>query len=69
MSETKTFMDREQILDTIQDLGRSQGIYSSLYESLQILRRDDPEYYDKYMNHLVNQQFSDPVDLALFFEA
>ena len=69
MSETKkTTMGRQQILDTIKNLAHSQGLYSRLYANLQNLRRDDPEQYDQYMNHLVNQQFSDPVDLVLYFE-
>ena len=69
MSENKKFMTRRQILDTIRDLGRSQGLYSRMYASLQNLRQEDPEQFDLYMNHLVSQQFSDPVDLVLYFEA
>lgn len=68
MSEKKTTMGRQQILDTIKDLGRSQGMYSRMYANLQNLRQKDPDLYDQYMNHLVNQQFSDPVDLVLYFE-
>lgn len=68
MSENK-FMSRKQILDTIKDLSRSQGLYSRIYEAIQSLREDDPDQYDQFMNHLVNQQFKDPVDLVLFFEA
>ena len=67
MSEQK-FMTRRQILDTIKDLGRSQGFYSRMYARLQSLRRDEPEYFNQYMNHLVNQQFANPVDIVLYFE-
>ena len=67
MSEKK-FMTRRQILDTIKDLGRSQGFYSCMYARLQSLRTEDPTNYDLYMNHLVNQQFESPVDLVLYFE-
>lgn len=68
MSENK-FMTREQILDTIKDLSRSQGLYSRIYEAIQSLKEADPDQYDYFMNHLVNQQFTNPVDLVLFFEA
>ena len=68
MSEKK-FMTRRQILDTIKDLARSQGLYSRIYEAIQSLKEADPDQYDYFMNHLVNQQFTNPVDLVLFFEA
>ena len=69
MSEAKTFMGRQQILDTIKDLSKSQGLYSYIYANLQRYRKEDPEFFDTFMNHLVNQHFSNPVDLVLFFEA
>ena len=68
MSEMK-FMTRQQILDTIKDLGRSQGFYSKLYARLMSIRVTDHEYFNRFMNHLVNQQFTNPVDLVLYFEA
>lgn len=68
MSEKK-FMTRRQILDTIKDLARSQGLYGRIYDAIKSLKEADPEQYDSFMNHLVNQQFSDPVDLVLFFES
>ena len=68
MSENK-FMTRQQILDTIKDLARSQGLYGRIYNAIQSLKEADKEQYDSFMNHLVNQQFSNPVDLVLFFEA
>ena len=68
MSEKK-FMTRGQILDTIKDLSRSQGLYSYIYANLQRYRTEDPEFYEVFMNHLVNQHFESPVDLVLYFEA
>lgn len=68
MSEAKTFMGKQQILDTIRDLGKSQGLYSRMYANLMKIRQEDPENFKLYMNHLVNQHFSDPVDLVLYFE-
>lgn len=69
MSEPKKFMGREQILDAIRNLSRSQGLYGRIYQAIQSLKEADPEQYDLYMNHLVNQHFCDPVDLVLFFES
>ena len=64
----KKFMTRRQILDTIKDLGRTKGFYSKLYSRLISLRITDHEYFNQFMNHLVNQQFADPVDVVLYFE-
>ena len=68
MSDNK-FMTRKQILDTIKDLSRSQGLYGRIYDAIQSLKEADPDQYDDFMNHLVNQNFTSPVDLVLFFEA
>lgn len=69
MSEPKKFMDREQILSAIENLGKCQGFYSRLYANLQNLRSEDPEQYEACMNALEKQQFSDSVDLVLYFES
>ena len=49
MSEKK-FMTRRQILDTIKDLARSQGLYSRIYEAIQSLKEADPDQYDSAMS-------------------
>lgn len=69
MSEPKKFMGRQQILDTIKDLSRSQGLYSRIYNTIHKMRINEPEMFNLYMTHLVNQQFETPVDLVLFFES
>lgn len=69
MSECSKFMDRQQILDTIKDLSRFQGMYARLYESLMRNKELYPESYDQFMNHLVSQQFVSIVDLVLYFES
>ena len=69
MSECFKFMDRQQILDTIKDLSRFQGMYARIYESLMRNKELYPESYDQFMNHLVNQQFVTIVDLVLYFES
>ena len=61
-------MTRQQILDTIKDLSRSQGLYRRIYSYLQKLKVEYPLEYDTYMNHLVNQHFTNPVDLIKHFE-
>ena len=68
MSATSTYMTKQDILNTINDLSHSQGLYSRLRKSLQDLRRNDREQYDLFMEHLQQQHFKDPVDLVMYFE-
>lgn len=68
MSDTYAYMTKQDILDTIHDLSRSQGLYSRLYQHLMDLEENDPEQYEWFMNHLQQQHFKDPVDLVMYFE-
>ena len=58
-------MNREQIMQTIRELARSQGFYGRLYESLQELA---PEEFSATMEELEAQNFNDTLDLVLYFE-
>ena len=53
-------MNAEQILDVIASLAQSQGFYGRLL-------RDLMEYPD-YLQELVDQHFSDELDLILYIE-
>lgn len=68
MSDCSTYMTKQDILDTIRDLSKSQGLYCVILESLNILADNDPEQYDSFMGHLQQQHFKDPVDLVMYFE-
>lgn len=57
-------MNREQILDTIKTLSRSQGMYRELLKKMNNL-----EAYDEEMTELENQHFNDPIELILYLEA
>ena len=62
-------MTREDILDTLSTLSRTSGLYCRIRSFLSQLKEEDPEQYEKYMEHLVQQHFQDPVDLVLYFES
>lgn len=68
MSDCSTYMTKQDILDTIKDLSRSQGLYQRLWDSIQHTKEDYPESYEQYMEHLQQQHFKDPVDLVMYFE-
>ena len=58
-------MKREQILQTIRSLARSQGFYGRLLEELKQMSASE---FDMYMEILEARKFNDEVDLVLFFE-
>lgn len=58
-------MKREQILQTIRSLARSQGFYGRLLEEFKQMSAGE---FDMYMKLLEAQKFNDEVDLVLYFE-
>lgn len=57
-------MNREQIINTIRNLAKSQGFYGRLYEALCSSEED----YEEIMFMLERQNFKDDIDLIMFFE-
>lgn len=58
-------MNREEILETIRSLAKSQGFYGRL---LKILESDELDAL-AYLELLEEQNFKDPIDLILFIES
>lgn len=61
-------MKREQIMETIYNLGRFQGSYSRLYWELDNIRKYDEDRFCEIMDELENQNFTDTVDLIMYIE-
>lgn len=61
-------MKRNEILDLIKGLARSQGRYGRMYETLMECREDDPEAYEEIMTDWEKQQFKTPLDFILYVE-
>lgn len=58
-------MNKEEILETIRSLARSQGFYGRL---LKILESDELDAI-AYLDLLEEQHFKDPIDLILYLES
>lgn len=58
-------MKRDEILNVIKSLARSQGFYGRL---LQEINEMDEEQYDEFMGRLEAQNFSDAVELVIYIE-
>lgn len=55
-------MKKQEIIETVRDLSKSQGFYCRMLEHLQ--SEDGQEFLDM----LEAKNFKDPVDLILYFE-
>ena len=58
-------MKREEIMETIHNLAKSQGYYGRLLEQIKDL---DSEDYEIIMHTLESQNFKEPLDLVLYLE-
>ena len=58
-------MNREQILDIILMLSRSQGFYGRLYRDIMDADKEDRECF---LSELEAQNFSNELDLIYYFE-
>jgi len=62
-------MKREQILETIADLAKTQGFYGRLLANLANLKSNDPEKYEKVMSELEAKNFKGELELIMYLEA
>lgn len=58
-------MNRNEIMNTIEMLSHSQGFYGRLLNAIRELPDDEK---DRFFKHLESHNFSDPLDLVLYFE-
>lgn len=58
-------MTRDDIMEALKQLSRSQGRYSRLYNNMM----DDSEYRSLMLDELEEQGFTDVIDLVLYFES
>lgn len=61
-------MNIEQIMSAIRSLANSQGFYGRLYNELWEMQTSDPEKWEKVKNTLEAQNFSDTLDMIMYFE-
>lgn len=61
-------MKREEILNIIKSLAKSQGFYGRLYMDVLYAQNNHPEEYEEFMSELERKNFKDPVDLVIFLE-
>lgn len=64
----KEYMKIDEILSVIQNLSRSQGSYGRLYEGIMAGKASSPEHYEFWAKHLESLNFSEPLDVVLYFE-
>jgi endogenous inhibitor of DNA gyrase (YacG/DUF329 family) len=63
--EKPDYMTKDQCMQAIQELAKSQGFYQRLLDDLM----DDAEHRDLVLNDLEEQHFKDIVDMVLWLES
>lgn len=61
-------MKEAQIIETIERLSQSQGLYGRILRDLAETKENDPEAYRETMELLESQDFKTPVDLVMYIE-
>lgn len=56
-------MNKQEIMETVKELARSQGLYSRLYDFL--MENGDG---GALLNYLASQNFKDKIDMVMFIE-
>ena len=57
-----------EIISVIEMLSHSQGFYGRLLRSIYELKQENEKEYNELKNYLESQNFSDSLDVILFFE-
>lgn len=66
---TDGYMNVLQVIEVIQNLAKSQGFYSRMYQRILELHREDPECFENFRKEVEAQNFKDPVDVVMYFES
>lgn len=64
----KTTYSIDQILDVIENLSHSQGYYARLLENILYAKDNDTDAYEKWVEEMESQNFTDPLDIVFYFE-
>lgn len=57
-----------EILDLIQSLAQSQGMYGRLYQQLMEIKESDDETWEQVVDMLEGQEFTCELDFILWYE-
>lgn len=61
-------MKMNEIISVIEMLSHSQGFYGRILRSIYELKQENEKEYNELKNYLESQNFSDSLDVILFFE-
>ena len=62
-------MDRYEILETLENMAEQQGFYARLLFRLNEMKFYNPVGYEKYIQELESENFTDEIDLLMYFES
>lgn len=62
-------MKMNEIINVIEMLSHSQGFYGRLLRSIYELKQENEEEYNELIDYLESQNFSDTLDVVMFFDS
>jgi hypothetical protein len=62
-------MKRIDLINTIRELGKSQGTYYRMYHDLMIFAKNDPITFNAVMEEWENMNFSNAIDFIIWLES
>lgn len=65
----KRIMSFDEVMDVIRSLARSQGSYGRLYYSILEMKKNNPDEYAYFKADIEGQEFTDIVDVIMYFES
>ena len=66
--EVRQGYDIEDVVNVIEMLADSQGLYGRLLEEILYIEENEPDKYEVFKGFIEKQEFKHPIDVILFFE-
>jgi hypothetical protein len=67
-SKGKLIFEFDDVIDIIDTLSHSQGFYGRLLRDIYELKRYEPEMFAMFVNEIESQNFTNTLDIVMYFE-
>lgn len=66
--KTVEVYDVNGVIEVVEMLSHSQGFYGRLLQEIKYIQEYEPEKFETFKEVIEAQEFTNPVDVVLFFE-
>ena len=67
-SKGKLIFEFDDVIDIINTLSYSQGFYGRLLRDIYELKKYEPEMFAMFVNEIESQNFTNTLDIVMYFE-